>query len=169
MMIESKRLRLRQCQLSDDSFVMELYNQAEFIEFIGDKGLTTLQDAQNYLKHNLIKSYQTFGFGLYVMEVKASGEIIGVCGLVKRDCLNEPDLGYALLNDYTGKGYALEAAKAVLDYCQHQLKLDSLYALIKPDNIRSMQLLTKLDFKPINLSAVTNELQETQGFHLNLC
>ena len=79
MMIESKRLRLRQCQLSDDSFVMELYNQAECIEFIGDKGITTLQDARNYLKSNLIKSYQAFGFGLYVIEVKASGEMIGVC------------------------------------------------------------------------------------------
>ncbi|WP_046005348.1 GNAT family N-acetyltransferase [Pseudoalteromonas rubra] len=167
-MIETTRLRLRQCQSDDARFIQELFSQPECIEFIGDKGLTELALAEQYIKENLQASYQEHGYGLYLMELKSSGERIGLCGLVKRDYLQLPDLGFALLSQYTGKGLMLEASKAVLYFCQQQLGLDELLAITKPHNLRSIQLLTKLNFKQVILASKREELSQVNTFHLDL-
>lgn len=145
-MIETSRLFIRECQITDSAFILTLFNQPECIEFIGDKGLTDLAKAENYLENNIIKSYQQFNYGLYAVTLKPSGEPIGLCGLVKRDYLDIADLGFALLTPYAGQGIAFEACSAVLEFCTGTLAINKLLAITKPDNVRSLSLLERLGF-----------------------
>jgi [ribosomal protein S5]-alanine N-acetyltransferase len=90
--------------------------------------------------------YKDFGFGLYLVTLKENAAPIGLCGLIKRPSLENIDLGYAFLPEYTGKGYALEATKAVIHYGKEQLLLDKLVAITTIDNSKSENVLLKLGF-----------------------
>ncbi len=106
---ETKRLRLRHFSNDDAEFIIELLNDPSFINNITDKGVRNRDDAIRYMQEGPMLSYQTFGFGLNLVEFKEMDEKIGVCGLLKRDVLDDPDLGYAFLPQYWGKGYAAES------------------------------------------------------------
>ena len=85
---------------------------------------------------------------MYVVQLKSPALPIGMCGLVKRDFLSAPDLGFALLPDYLGRGYASEAAHAVVLHAKQKLGIARLYAIVKRDNRRSVRLLGRLGFHP---------------------
>ncbi len=125
MLIETDRLRLRQLSDDDADFVLRLLNEPSFIENIGDRGVRTLDDARAYITNGPIASYEKHGFGLLLVELKEPGTAIGICGLLKRDVLPEPDIGYALLPEFWCKGYAHESATAVLDHARNVLGLNS--------------------------------------------
>jgi ribosomal-protein-alanine N-acetyltransferase len=144
--LESKRLIVRQLEPADAPFIIELLNQPSWIKFIGDKGVRTVPDAENYLEQGPIKMYARLGFGLYLVELKADGAPIGLCGLIKRESLAHVDLGFAFLSRYWGYGYAYESARAVLDYGKEQLGIDQIVAITVPDNHASIKLLRKLGF-----------------------
>ncbi len=145
--LETERLQLSQLSLADAGFILELVNEPDFIRFIGDKGVRTLEDAQNYLRNGPLDSYTRRGFGLWLVRLKSGGEPVGMCGLIRRDCLPDVDLGYAFLARFWGQGYAREAAAAVRDYGLARLGLKRLLALTDPQNTRSMRVLEKLGFK----------------------
>src|SRR5207342_32952 len=102
--------------LVDASFMLELMNEPDFIEYVADRGLRTDADAALYLAEKILPSYEKFGFGLYRVDLKDSESTIGICGLLKRDTLDDPDVGFSILSRFCRKGYAYEAATAVLDY-----------------------------------------------------
>lgn len=112
LILTTDRLVLRQFSLSDTAFILELLNSPGWINFIGDRGIRTEKDAEEYLLNGPMKSYQKNGFGLAMIALKESGEGIGMCGLIKRESLADVDIGYALLPAYTGQGYAYEIAAA---------------------------------------------------------
>jgi len=116
--IETNRLTHRKLTLDDAEFILDLLNQPSFIQFIGDRGVRTLEDAREYLSKRLIESYERFGFGLYLTLLKEGQIPIGICGLVKRDSLDDIDIGFAFLPQYWLKGYAFESASAVLTYAK---------------------------------------------------
>lgn len=140
----TERLLIRQFTLSDAEFIVNLLNQPTFIENIADKQVRTIAAAENYLRSGPLSSYQQFGFGLYAVELRGSRQLIGMCGILKRTELEHPDIGYALLPDFCGQGYALEAARVVLAYGMNQLGLSTLLAITKIDNQPSNKLLEKL-------------------------
>jgi RimJ/RimL family protein N-acetyltransferase len=143
MLIQTPRLTLRRLTLEDAPFIIEQLNEPGFIQYIGDKNVRNLEDARQYLA-TVFLSYERHGFGLLGVEILAEVSApIGICGLVRRDSLPGPDLGYAFLARYTGKGYALEAAQAVL----HHARLPRVLAITSPDNERSVHLLEKLGFQ----------------------
>jgi RimJ/RimL family protein N-acetyltransferase len=142
--LESERLVLREFDLDDADFVLELLNEQAFVRFIGDKGVRTRADAQEYLRKGPLDSYRRFGFGLYLASLRAEGTPIGMCGLVKRDGLADVDVGFALRSSYWSRGYAVEAAKAVLDYGRRTLKLGRIVAIVNPDNRASIAVLEKI-------------------------
>lgn len=144
---ETERLIIRQIQLDDAPFFLELLNEPSFLNNIGDKGVRNLDDARQYLINGPIASYEKFGFGLYLVELKESLTPIGMCGLLKREGLDDPDIGYALLPKYWSKGYAVEAAVAVMNYGRDVLKLKRIVAITKPDNQSSIRVLNKLGLK----------------------
>jgi RimJ/RimL family protein N-acetyltransferase len=128
----------------DAEFMLGLLNEPSWLRFIGDRGVRTLDDARAYILNGPVATYARLGFGFYVVELKDGGIPIGICGLVKRDFLDDVDIGYALLPRYWSRGYAYEAAAAVLAYTSDTLGLKRIVAITSPDNHSSARLLTKL-------------------------
>jgi ribosomal-protein-alanine N-acetyltransferase len=147
MILETNRLILREFTTDDAAFIYQLVNTPEWINNIGDKQVHNLNDAQNYLLNGPIKSYAENGFGLWAIVLKDGGTPIGMCGIIKRDTLDHCDIGYALLPQYTGKGYAFEAASATLKYGFGNLQLDKIVAITTQTNALSINLLRKLELR----------------------
>ncbi len=145
--LETKRLVLRQVTLDDAEIILELLNEPSFIQNIGDRGVRTLDDACNYISDRLISSYENFGFGMYLVTLKDLGSAAGLCGLVKRDGLDDVDIGYAFLQRHWSKGYATEAALAVKEYAKNTIGLKRLVAITDPANQGSIRVLEKIGLK----------------------
>jgi len=146
MEFKTERLRLRDFTIEDSPFILRLLNEPSFIQFIADKGVRTLDQARDYLLNGPIKSYETHGHGLYAVELQGSSELIGMCGLIKREQFADIDLGYAFLPEFWSQGFALEAAAAVLAFGERSLGQTGTIALVSPDNVPSIKLLQKLGF-----------------------
>jgi [ribosomal protein S5]-alanine N-acetyltransferase len=152
--IETGRLVLRKLVFADAPFILELLNDPAWIRFIGDKGVRTLEDARVYLAQGPIEMYGRFGFGLYLVELKHCRTPIGLCGLIKRDSLEDVDIGFAFLPGFRGKGYAHEAALATLEHGRKVLGLKRIVAITSPDNQISAKLLNKIGLKFSKLVAL---------------
>jgi ribosomal-protein-alanine N-acetyltransferase len=160
--LETERLVLRFFDFDDSEFIVRLLNEPSFIEHIGDKGVRSLKDARQYLLKGPLDSYERFGYGLNMVELKESGESIGMCGLVRRDNLDDADIGYAFLEQYWSRGYARESAGAVLNHARNTLGLDRIVAIVTPGNHSSIRLLEKIGLTfecMIRLNGDDEELQ----------
>jgi RimJ/RimL family protein N-acetyltransferase len=144
--VKTERLLLRQLELSDAEFILELLNEPSFLEFIGDKGVRNQADARAYLLKGPMDSYARHGFGLYATCLHG-GTPIGICGLVKRDGLADVDVGFAFLSRYSSKGYAVESASAVLVHARQVLRLQRIVAVTSPENAGSVAVLEKIGLK----------------------
>lgn len=158
--LETERLILRRITPDDAPFILELLNEAAFLRFIGDKGVRSIEDAEQYILKGPVESYERLGFGLYLVALKSSGVPIGICGLVKRASLEDVDIGFAFLSDYRRNGYAFESAAAVKDYGQKALGLRRLLAITQPDNTGSIRVLEKIGLKFERLIRLTEESPE---------
>lgn len=160
--LETERLSLRKFVLDDAAFILELVNDPDWLRFIGDRGVRTLDDARNYLRNGPLAMYERVGFGLYLVERKSDGVPLGMCGLIKREGLDDVDIGFAYLPQYRAQGYAFEAAAATLVYGRQTFGLKRIVAITSLDNNRSIQLLEKLGFafeKLIKLPGDDEELK----------
>ena len=146
LVLETGRLVLRWLSADDHEFIQRLLNEPSFIQNIGDRGVRNDDDARAYIQNGPIASYKQFGFGLYLVQLKNSHTPIGICGLLKRDSFDFPDLGYALLPEYWSRGYALEAASSVLNFARNDLALQRVLAIVNPDNFASIRLLENCGF-----------------------
>jgi RimJ/RimL family protein N-acetyltransferase len=144
--LDTDRLAIRLLTLDDAPFTLRLLLDPDYIAFIADRGARTVEQAGQYLLSGPIESYRVNGHGLFGVESKETGDLIGMCGLLKRDFLDAPDLGYAFLPDYRGQGYAMEAARAVMTYGREKLSLSVVTAFTTPGNRASIRLLEKLGF-----------------------
>ena len=143
--LQTARLVLRRFTVADAPFVLRLLNEPSFIRYIGDRGVRTLSDAVGYIERGPVASYQRHGFGLYLVELR-NGTPIGTCGVLKRDELEDADIGFSLLPEFWAEGYAFEAAQAVKAYAQDMLGLHKLAAIVAHGNDASVRLLVKLGF-----------------------
>lgn len=155
----TSRLQLRPLTLDDAPFLLRQYNEPAFLRFIGDRGLHTLDDARRAITNGHQASYATNGFGMLLVELANTHTAIGVCGLVKRPALHDVDLGYALLPEYWGQGYAFEAAREVLWLAKHELGLPRVVAIVSPDNHASQRVLEKLGLSFVKLIRLNGEDQ----------
>ena len=128
-------------------FSLPLLNSPNWLQYIGDRQVKTIQDAAAYISGNLIESYQKNGFGLYKMVLIQTGEPIGICGFIKRNYLDFPDLGFAVLPAYEANGYTYEAANTILKYGFSSLHFQSVSAITSTENMKSQNLLSKLGFQ----------------------
>lgn len=165
--LETDRLRLRHLSTGDAEFILELLNEPSFIRYIGDKQVRTLDDARGYVLNGPVKSYETYGFGLNLVELKSEGKPIGICGLLKRDTLPEPDIGFAFLPDYWNQGYAFEAAAAVMQHARASLGVENILAITSPDNEASGKLLGKIGFRFDRLVKLSEDADEVKLFTSN--
>jgi RimJ/RimL family protein N-acetyltransferase len=142
--LATERLRLRRLVLDDAPFILRLVNDPSWLEFIGDKGVRTEDDARNYLAQGPLDMYARLGFGLYLVELRDGSVPIGICGLIKRESLPDVDIGFAYLPEFRGKGYAHEAALAVVAHARRDYSIRRLVAITAPRNEKSIRLLARL-------------------------
>lgn len=144
VILETPRLLLREITAADAEFVLEMLNEPAFIRNVADRGVRTLADAAEYIAQKFEASYREFGFGSYAIELKETGLIVGMCGLLQRPTLADVDVGYAILERYWGRGFAYEAAAAVMQYGREKLGLSRIVGFTAPENNISIKLLEKL-------------------------
>jgi [ribosomal protein S5]-alanine N-acetyltransferase len=166
--LETDRLILRRLTVEDDAFILELVNDPLWLRFIGDRGVRTLEDARHYILKGPVAMYERVGFGLYLVERKSDGSSLGICGLIKRDALDDVDLGFAFLPEFRAQGYAYESAAAVLAYGQSVFHLKRIVAITSPDNDRSIQLLEKLGFTFEKMIQLPNDSEEVKLFAVDV-
>jgi RimJ/RimL family protein N-acetyltransferase len=164
IILETERLLIRHLSADDAEFVVELLNQPSFIEYIGDKGVRTLDDARRYIADGPVRSYELNGFGLNLVQLKAGGTPIGICGVLKRDTLPDPDVGFAFLPAFWNQGYAFESAAAVMSHARETLGLRRILAITSPDNEASERLLGKIGFRFDRLLKLAADASEVKLF-----
>ena len=142
--LETERLVLREFSVDDAEFILNLLNTPGWLEYIGDKNVRTAEDAVSYLENGPIKSYKENGFGLWKTLLKNKNTPIGMCGLINRESLEDIDIGFALLPEYSNLGYGYEIARATMDYANDTLRIKKVVAITNSNNIRSKKLLNKL-------------------------
>jgi RimJ/RimL family protein N-acetyltransferase len=147
VVLTTARLRLRRLTYNDAAFLVTLLNDPDFLHNIGDRGVRSDADALGYLEAGPLASYAQHGFGLWCCERIDTDESIGLCGLLHRDTLPHADVGYALLPEARGKGYAREAVSGVLSYARETLRLPEVVAIVSPANARSLHLLETLGYE----------------------
>lgn len=147
MIFKTDRLELSEAVPDDKDFFFKLLNSPNWIEYIGDRKIKSLFDAEKYIRESLINSYKCNGFGLYKISLKESKLPIGICGLLKRPHLEHPDIGYAILPEYEKKGYAYEAAKGTMIYAETILRIQKILAITAPKNKSSIKVLEKIKLK----------------------
>ena len=146
-LIETERLRLRPVTIDDAELMLSVWNDPAFMRNVVDREIRTAEQAREALRDGALKLFADFGYGPYCMSLKPDGTMIGICGLFKRENLDDPDIGFAVLPDYCGKGYAGEAAGAVVNYARDDLDLGILTAIVSPDNAASIGLIEKLGLR----------------------
>lgn len=144
--LETERLVLREVEAADAPFVLELLNSPGFLENIGDRGVRTEDEARAYIDERIIGSYRQHGFGMWLTIQKLDNTAVGLAGLVRREGLDVPDVGYAFAQRAWGQGYAKEAAGAVLAHAQGTLDIPRLAAITTLENFASMAVLRKIGF-----------------------
>jgi RimJ/RimL family protein N-acetyltransferase len=164
LVLETARLALRRLSSEDAPFMLELLNDPAFLQHIGDRGVRTLEDARRYIENGPMASYERFGFGLYCMELKGTQVPVGICGLLKRETLQDVDVGFALLPRYRAKGYAREAVEGVLAYGRESLGLKRIVAITSPGNAASISLLAKFGFRFEGMTRLSKDGEELKLF-----
>jgi RimJ/RimL family protein N-acetyltransferase len=166
IVLHTERLRLRHMEPGDAAFMLGLLNDPAWHRFIGDRGIRTLEAARDYIIKGPMEMHARLGFGFDVVERKEDGCPIGVCGLAKRDFLDDVDIGYAFLPQYGGQGYAIEAAQGVMAHAK-ALGLQRIVATVRPDNSASIRLLEKLGLRFERMIEAPDTQRELQLFALD--
>ena len=166
IVLETERLVLRWFDIKDAPFILELVNDPAWIQFIGDKRIKNLDDAKNYILNGPVDMYNKMGFGLYLVERKEDFTPLGMCGLIKRDSLEDVDIGFAFLEKFRSKGYGFESASAVIDYGVQKLGLKRIVAITTIDNINSGKLLEKIGLQFEEIISDSGEDLKLFGYNI---
>ncbi|GAA4319695.1 GNAT family N-acetyltransferase [Flaviaesturariibacter amylovorans] len=151
IILQTDRLRLRRFTTGDAAFIVALLNSPGWLRFIGDRGVHNEADALRYLGNGPFKSYAERGFGLSLVETK-EGTAAGMCGILVRDTMDYPDIGFAFLPEHAGKGYGYEIASTTLRHARSAWGLTTIDAITLPDNTASIRLLERLRMHRIGTS-----------------
>ena len=168
LITETKNLILRLPEVSDGALIFKLFNQWDCVKFIGDKNIKNLEDAENYIKEKYIRHYKAHGFCMYVVCQKQSNTAVGLCGLIKREELEDVDIGFAILTDYQGKGYVTEAAIAVKNHAFDHLGLKRLVGITDKLNNGSIRVLEKIGMTFEKYIRLNNDDIEIKLYGLNV-
>ena len=164
MRIDTARLALTELADADAEFIRGLLNEPSFLRYIGDRGVRNVDDAKRYIQDGPVAMYAKHGYGLLRVGLRPAGTPIGICGVLKRDALPEPDLGFSLLPAYWSRGYAFEAAAAVVHDVRRRLGIGRILAITSPDNDASIRLLGKLGFRFERMMRLAEDAGEVRLF-----
>ncbi|WDE04400.1 GNAT family N-acetyltransferase [Thalassomonas viridans] len=165
---ETSRLVLRVANLDDAPLMITLMNEPAYLENIGDKEVRNLSDAVNYLKTGPMAMQQELGFSLYCCQRKDTGQTIGLTGLIKRQGIEHPEVGYAILSEHCRQGFGLESVEGVIKHAREELKLPVLQAITSVGNTASVKLLERLEFNFQRLITLPGSSEEINLFERKL-
>ena len=166
--LETKHLNLRRVTLDDADLMLAVWNDPAFIRNVGDRGVRTVEEAREAMKAGALRLYEEFGYGPYAMVLRSDGTRIGICGLFKRPNLDDPDIGFAVLPRYCGRGFAEEASRAVVAHAREELGLRVLHAIVSPDNAPSIRLIEKLGLAFVEMITMPGEEQAIRLYSMTL-
>ena len=158
--LETERLYLRRVTLDDADLLLAVWNDPAFMEHVGDRGVRTTEEAEEAMRAGPLKLYADYGYGPYAMVRRDDGVRMGICGLFKRDNLDYPDIGFGVLPEFCGKGYAGEAAFAVLAHARDDLRIKELTAIVSPGNAPSIGLIEKLGLMFVRMITMPGDDEE---------
>lgn len=158
--LETERLILRRVTIADADLLLAVWNDPAFMRHVGDRGVRTISEAVEAMESGALKLYADYGYGPYAMVRKADGSRIGICGLFKRDNLEFPDIGFGVLPDYCGQGYAGEASIAVMAHARDDLAIETLTAIVSQDNVASIGLIEKLGLAYVKMITMPGDDSE---------
>ena len=162
------RLTLRRITPDDADLMLAIWNDAAFVRYVGDRGIRTPDQARAAIREGALRLYSDFGFGPYCMVLRADGTRIGICGLFQRDNLEHPDIGFSVLPEYCGAGYASEAAKSVVAFARDDLGISMLTAIVSPENAVSIGLIEKLGLRYDRGITMPDEDEEISLYSMRL-
>lgn len=145
--LQTDRLSMRWLTLEDADLMLAVWNDPAFYKYVGDRGIRTVEQAQETLLSGAFKLYEDYGYGPYRLARKQDDTPIGTCGLFRREGFEQPDIGWSVLPEYARQGYAYEAASAVLEYARTVLGLKRILAFVSPENAPSIGLAKKLGLR----------------------
>lgn len=146
LVLETERLSLHLFERADAAFLLEIMNHPDYHAFIGDRQLRCVGDAEVYIEEKMIPPYKDLGFGFWMMRLRETGEQVGFAGIIKREALDDADVGYAVHEKFYGEGIAQEATRGVLTYAKEKLGFSKVSAITNPDNAASINVLMKCGF-----------------------
>ncbi len=158
--LETERLILHPVKMEDAAFILELYNSPNFIKFIGDRKLRTVEDAENYIKEKFLPHVEKHGFGSYVIVTKSDTKKIGNVGIYVRDGLDAPDIGFSFLPEFERKGYGFEASKKLMEIAISEFALKKISAITTKENTSSQKLIEKLGLKYIKIVRLPDDPED---------
>ena len=165
--LETERLVLRQLTEADAAFFMKLANTPSWLKYIGDRNIKSIEASKKYLRDGSIKSYKERGFGFYMVELQENNDLLGVCGLIKRDTLEDVDIGFAFMPEAEGKGFGYESAYSVLNYAKNKLKINRIIAITVPENERSIGLIKKIGLTYEKMVKLEDDGEDLMQFGIN--
>lgn len=157
---ETERLILKPSSIEDAPFFLELYNTPKWIQFIGDRNVHTVEQAEEWIRTKIMPQFERLGYGNYVVIRKADGAKMGAAGLYDREGVEGIDIGFAFLPQYERQGYALEAATRIKEAAFKTFSLEKLSAIATVDNVASQRLLEKLGFSFQKIIVLPNDVVE---------
>jgi len=157
---ETERLILKDANLEDADFFLELYNMPSFIRYIGDRNLRTKEDAENYITNRFRPQFEKLGFGNYVVILKEDNTKIGAVGIFEREGLDVLDIGFSFLEKYEGKGYAYESANKLKEVAAKDFEVHKISAITTKDNFSSQKLIERLGLKFQKMVMIPNDEEE---------
>jgi RimJ/RimL family protein N-acetyltransferase len=154
IIIETNRLLLRELLPSDEEGMFLLDSNPNVHEFLGQNPVVSLDESVAYIT-NIRKQYIENGIGRYAVILKETNTFIGWCGIKfitepENGHVNFYELGYRFIEEYWGKGYGYESAKAWLDYGFNTINIKTMYASANIKNEGSRRILEKLGMQPQN-------------------
>lgn len=147
---ETERLNVREFRASDGEFILKLVNTPGWLKYIGNRGVSSVEEAQIYLLTGPMNHYQQWKYGLYRVALREDDKPIGMCGLIRRENLEHPDLGFAFLPEFVNNGYAFETTTAILKLAEKSFQIKTIDAITMPTNKAAIALLNKLGFSYLN-------------------
>jgi ribosomal-protein-alanine N-acetyltransferase len=156
-LLKTDRLKLTELTELDGLFIQALFTDPDCLRFIGDRGITDLASAEQYLQERLMASYREHGYGLYKVSRRNDPTPMGICGLVKRDTDNPPDIGFAFLPAFRSGGYCTEAGKAIISWAQREQISEVILAYTNPDNVASIRVLEKLGLEKQTITTLPGQ------------
>ena len=162
----SKRLIIRPTFEQDAKLIFQLMNTPKFIKYIGDRKISSINDAKNYIKVKMLAQLYSMGYSSYTLINKSNGDKIGICGLYNRAGVDGIDIGFSILPHFERLGYAFESSSRLIKGAFEELEIEEIKAITNQDNISSKNLLKKLGFKLIGKTILPDEKEELLLFEI---